>query len=150
VRTLTGNFFLVPNRLFKFEELKNPNENGFDDELYTRRYRNFPGIEFQDNDLMVEFWAIGPECQNWHCHDWSELGEKELMGRLPQHIPLRVLQNLKEGDEIVLHFRANNAKEPYEYELKLRATQLEYRYARFGTFEETLAMLARRAEERAA
>lgn len=150
MRTLTGNMFIVPNRLFKFKELKNPNENGFDDELYTRQYRNFPKITFQDNDLMVEFWATSQECQNWHCHDWDDLGEEQLMGRLPQHLPLRVLQNIKEGDELVLHFQANNAQVPYEYELKLRATQLGYRYERFGPFQETLEGLVRRATERAA
>jgi len=150
MRTLTGNMFLVPNRLFKFKELKNDDGNGNDDGLFTRRYNNLTGMSYQDDDLMVEFWATNEQCQNWHCHDWSELGEEEIMGRLPNHLPLRVLQNLKEGDEITLHFRANNAKVPYEYELRLTARQIGFRYERFGAFEETLAGLVRRATERAA
>ena len=150
MRTLDGNFFIVPNRLFRYAELRNEDENGNDDGLFTRKYGNITGLDYQDDDLMVEFWATSPQCENWHCHEWNELGKEEVMGRLPNHLPARLLAGVKEGDEIVLHFRANNAETPYSYELRLTAHQLGYRYERFGSFEETLAGLLRRATERAA
>lgn len=123
--TIHGNIFIVPNRASRLEDwLAQSTRESFKISLSN--------IGLKPEGKLVQVWYTSQDCDNWTSHKWSE--NPEFFGGLPRHLPEHLLEGVKEGDEIVLHFG--------EKELRLTAAQKAHRYARFGTFEETFKQVS--------
>jgi len=130
---VTGDIFIVPNTAPRLGEVLSE----FARSAITA---DLAECGLKPAGRLVEVWYTSPDCGNWTDHVWDlhpeftggrEDGGVSSPGRLPEH----VLWGVKEGDEIVLNFSGK--------ELRLTAKQLNYRYRRFGKFEEVFEKLTR-------
>ena len=120
--TIYGNIFIVPNRAGNLEDwLAQSTRESFKISLEN--------IGLKPEGKLVQVWYTSQDCDNWTSHHWDSNPEFFGAHGLPTRLPEQVLEGVKEGDEIVLHFGGK--------ELRLTAAQKSHRYARFGTFEET-------------
>ena len=130
--------FVVPNRAWNVpanEEIDSWNQHILD--RNNRKFQNmnlrYNGeiVECHSGDTLVEIWVAGMGCENWQDHGVpEELGVGVMM--FPNYIPLRILENAKEGDEIEFTINDND-------KLILRCAQTEYRYRNWGKFETAVA-----------
>ena len=119
--TIYGSIFIVPNRASTLEDWF---------ALSTRDSfrKSLSNLGLKPEGKLVQVWYASGECENWTSHLWPENPEFFGAHGLPNRLPEHLLEGVKEGDEVVLTFG--------EKELRLTATQKNYRYRRFGTFEE--------------
>jgi hypothetical protein len=117
MRTIKGKFFIVPNAACLIAG-NDPYPPGYISEMNGYVHGEF--------NIAVQVWMTSDECDNWDCHG----------GPLKAHcLPLRDLVSLKEGDTLI--FLARN-REGETCRFELTACQNDYRYRRFGKFEDTL------------
>lgn len=111
-----------------------------------------------EKDKLVQMWfvEIGEEgdddlCDNMDCHDFTlkdESGEVYWARLGVGHLPESILNDKKEGDELQIdipirankigHGIKNGTEIPITLKATIRLKQLEYRYARFGQFQDAL------------
>ena len=146
--TIAADLFIVPNRSFKVTE-KTFEWVRFD--LYEIYSANKLAGEFKDqNWVQVWFVTRGNEDSNWTDHTID--GFTELGGWRPvsQYLPKSIFDGHKEGDVVTIILPICKSVELAENEnsyADMRARvkvefclkQQNYRYERFGTFEEVLA-----------
>jgi hypothetical protein len=90
-------------------------------------------LEFQ----LVQIWATDPKSRkdekeysdNWNCHG-IDFPKKFLMGWFPSYVPYTLLKDKKEGDTVKFTYDG--------VDIELTCCQTQYRYARFGKFEDAL------------
>lgn len=154
---LDGNIdvFIVPNRVGKISShwLKSTVKN-----IATVVEMN--NLEFNpESDKIVELWFTGMDCDSWtdhYIHAEDEDGNKVCFRASNiGYLPASIFFNKNEGDTVDITFPATVYKvrkdrrtplteEEAEYSreivVKIHATlaQNEYRYSRFGSFEEVL------------
>ena len=123
-----GNFFIIPNMLFR-----PTSESEFHVDQFNRsmksRIEKVVGREVSADEVYVQIWAFTPgeENSNWADHyDWP--GEE--ITRFPHYLPYENLKDLKEGETLRL--------ESDNFSLRLTAVQLGTRYRSFGRFEDVL------------
>lgn len=106
------------------------------------------GITTELTDRFVQVWILCDGSDNLSDHGFNDeqldalwpngLAESEReYASAPSFLPISIFEGKKEGDSITLTTTAG-----VKWDIEL--CQLGYRYARFGKFEEVLAMLERR------
>lgn len=162
-KEVKAQMFIIPNSIIdmkdQFEwERKYNNKHESQTELALKNL--FPGVEFPEDDKLVEIWVHDEVSDNWNCHgrkveEWDKatVGEfiertdvktgEELMElwvsntRFPRWLPLSQLKSIKEGDTVKVNYKGLN--------VILEASQLTGRYRGFGRFEIVLKKLLDRA-----
>lgn len=162
-KEVKAQMFIIPNSIIdmkgQFEwERKYNNKHESRTELALKNL--FPGIEFPEDDKLVEIWVHDKVSDNWCCHgrfvkDWDGSSIENLMKKtgatsgeelmniwiantkFPMWLPLSQLRSTKEGDAIKVSYKG--------MDVVLEASQLTGRYRGFGRFEIVLKKLLDRA-----
>lgn len=145
--------FVVPNKAVRVSDYKR-------DDRQRNRLRSLGEKmseeelsldSFNDNTPFVEVWMLSKdlECDNMQDHAFSFTvdGQKYIVpsGQIPSRVPINVI-DVKENESFTLHFRdleayparSNGDSVNVYLSLDVTARQSEYRYARFGRFEQVL------------
>lgn len=150
---LNMDLFIIPNsarRVDGFIEcFQEKNKEWFD------TLANLNGYEADPDDFYVQIWGVESGaledeslCENLWCHflrvddeegKWYCRFDKEFL-------PYSILKNWKEGESYEFRIPAtldargkeNDATKEVVFDCTITPKQLEYRYCRFGTFEEVL------------
>lgn len=162
-KEVKAQMFIIPNSIIdmkgQFEwERKYNNKHESQTELALRNL--FPGIEFPEDDKLVEIWVHDEVSDNWNCHgrkveEWDKATVEEFIERtgvktgeelmelwvsntrFPRWLPLSQLKSIKEGDTVKVNYKG--------LDVILEASQLTGRYRGFGRFEIVLKKLLDRA-----
>ena len=130
--------FIIPNDSYKIiGELSDWNKRIINNN--NKKYRemnmkfNDEVIELKEGDTIIEVWTHDENSDNWQDHRAPrELCPGEFkVGGFPNYIPLRLIENIKEDEEIVFTIGKNT-------ELHIQCSQKSGRYSSFGPFEEVL------------
>ena len=143
--------FIIPNSLMCVKDILVPSHH--DDVLkFVTSISELNGLNIADpeNEQLVQIWwsSESLNSENISDHGISVEGVALNMGGIA-HVPVSLFSGKKEGDIITLNFEKecyiipSNFKLhiPVEFQWKVRLSQLDYRYSRFGPFEECLAKL---------
>lgn len=133
-QVVEGNMFIVPNASEAIGSFCEP-------EWQMEKLRRLLGLKVNYEEKVVQLWMCSEKCDNWGDQFGgfqSELGveledhtrENRLLGYFPKYVPAKLLENKKEGDVVEFDCPEYNVK------IKLTCKQLDYRYRRFGKFEE--------------
>lgn len=162
-KKVKAQMFIIPNSIIdmkdQFEwERKYNNKHESQTELALKNL--FPGVEFPEDDKLVEIWVHDEVSDNWNCHgrkveEWDKATVEEFIERtdvktgeelmelwvsntrFPRWLPLSQLRSTKEGDAIKVSYKG--------MDVVLEASQLTGRYRGFGRFEIVLKKLLDRA-----
>lgn len=162
-KKVKAQMFIIPNSIIdmkdQFEwERKYNNKHESQTELALKNL--FPGVEFPEDDKLVEICVHDEVSDNWNCHgrkveEWDKATVEEFIERtdvktgeelmelwvsntrFPRWLPLSQLKSIKEGDTIKVSYKGLN--------VILEASQLTGRYRGFGRFEIVLKKLLDRA-----
>ena len=102
---------------------------------WNRRLETWGLPQFQPGDIPIQVWVASEDEDNWcdhGCPDWvadiiaGEDRNKRI--HFPAYLPSYLLAGIEEGEIIKLDIKGGT--------LRLKAAQKEFRYARFGRFEE--------------
>lgn len=152
-----ADIFVVPNRVSTL--------SGFCCKSVQNRIKNFGkinGIEVDEYDRVVEIWAVCKELGSENLVDHGiNIDTNALKDMIPlpedsrMHIslnqgslvPFELIKDLHEDETVKLVWEAtgmvlrdeSSRKYRIRLELDCKASQLKYRYRRFGTFDSTLA-----------
>ena len=132
-KIVKGDIFIIPNGKVNIE-------NFFRPEVKKQQFTKATGYKINDDDEMVQVWVTSEGIDNWQCHrGWLEECQLKEEGGFhdlfPGYFPVRVLENLTEGDVLECIPQGGDVK------IELTCRQKDYRYSRFGTFEECLRNL---------
>ena len=132
MKTYEGDVFIVPNGLLEVTD-KHLDPNGIWDASEVAMFQG------HKDELFVQVWMSNSDCDNWSDHFYDvRYG----------HLPISLFDGKEEGDAI--EFEAlttswkgsrKNRPTPEKCMVKLTLKQLDYRYRRFGKFEDVLARL---------
>ena len=145
MKTVKGDIFIIPNETFKLDSLRPDSVRN----TIIRRTQRLIGLKLSGSEIMAEVWITSPECDNWsstyggfqkhlgiELKDWNERDEDSyLVGYFPKLFPSQILEDKKEGDTIILRCPE------YGVNIELTCRQKNYRYARFGNFEDVLKLV---------
>ena len=95
-KIVKGDIFIIPNGKVNIEKFFRPAAE-------KQQFSKATGYKINDDDEMVQVWVTSEGIDNWQCHrGWLEecqLKEEEGFRDLfPGYFPVRVLENLTEGD----------------------------------------------------
>jgi hypothetical protein len=136
---LLGDVFIIPNGSIRLGDCwDKENIINFFKEIFGGDY------EVNENEHVIQCWFTDrnyeelksnhmPTSENWANHGHPLLGIDP--GEWVEVMPLSKLKGLKEGDTLDIKFHG--------FDISLRATQLQYRYRRFGKFEDVVALYPR-------
>lgn len=128
-----ADMFIIPNSI-RTEKCKREYENYFWNDV-DKKLRHYFGDEVADlgkgERRLVQVWIVSKESKNW-----ADSGCPIDNGYFPGNFPDWMLEDVKEGDSIDLPLRTGDV-------LVLTARQLNYRYSRFGSFEDVFKDLTR-------
>ena len=140
-KIVKGDIFIIPNAAEKIKSFDPVSSNWVREKLKKQL-----GIEIQPEEKLIQVWIKSPESDNWGdayggfqktanvpFDEEDESRENKLMGYFTPFLPLRYLQNKKEGDTIELTSPAYGG-----VKIELTCKQIGNRYERFGRFEEAL------------
>lgn len=143
--TFNANMFIIPNGIHT--------SNGCCYEMNRRsvnaRFEEL-GIDYhiESGEKLVQIWSCGCDSDNWSDHHLPyEI--RELLGfneddgfvRFHDLLPVSWFTGKKEGDIVTVNFTKNDVTVTVNFKL----SQLDYRYRRFGKFEEVFNDLMARA-----
>ena len=135
----TGDVFIVPNYARRFGDIT------FESVINRcKKVADENGITVTENSKFIEVWIVSKKdlkTDNLCDHGAHVLldGEEVVIHPRISYIPEELFQGKKEGDHVTVKFTDNDIP----FEIDLRLSQKEYRYARFGTFEEVLEVVTR-------
>lgn len=111
-------------------------------------------VDISDDDEWIELWFHSEEldseniCDHGFCYSNDDGINVRVCAGAHNHIPAKVLDNIKEGETIEWNFEAPSHKRGSEEEpqsvlltLNLTAQQKGYRYSRFGNFEDVVKLV---------
>ena len=138
-KLVRGDVFIIPNICDRFETFPSDSR-----EWIKEKHSHLTGIEPKDEDIMLQVWITSEECANWNDHQggfqnvlglptttkWEDSREGRLLGYFPSYYPASIFAGKKEGDEVTLDCPE------YGVQIVLTCRQRNYRYSRFGNFEE--------------
>lgn len=139
INHVTGDVFIVPNHAIRFGNATF--------ESIINRYKKVAeenGVEVTEDSKFIEVWIVSEKdlkTDNLCDHGAHVLcdGEEVVIQPRISAIPEELLRGKKEGEHVSVKFTDNDIP----FEIDLRLCQLEYRYSRFGTFEEVLEVVTR-------
>lgn len=149
--TADAEIFIIPNRAGKIQDFLEFSRKRILDKAVELCEDN--GHKFdQENDYMVEVWMHSNDLNsdNMNCHGsyFTFEGKEYAIGSLPSYIPKQLI-SIKEKESTTLRYNNlkcrdyDGNKGEVDLVLNLRANQLDYRYCRFGAFEEVLEYVCR-------
>lgn len=128
--------FIVPNRGIRLEGFKHH-------ESTYKKYSDLLSInnlEVDDNQIFFEIWAVDKKVlksKNLADHGFNYNDNNFSMQ--VRCLPAEIFKNSKEGDTVEMTIPICNADGTSLYmKVNFRLAQTEYRYARFGHFEDVL------------
>lgn len=138
-KVIRGDVFIIPNVCDQFMCFSPDSQ-----EWIKEKHSRLTGIEPKDEDKMLQVWITSKQCGNWNDYlggfqeilgieitrEWEKSREGRLLGYFPGYYPASIFAGKKEGDEVVL-----NCPE-YDVQIVLTCRQKNYRYSKFGNFEE--------------
>lgn len=138
---VNGDIFIIPNACAKVSELLPSAKEGM-----IKNLKRF-GFDVNDDTILIQVWATGPEVDNWSCHGWlpefltpeeiNNIGKDISVKRFPTYLPVSLFQDAKEGQQVIIKTKPEeHLKDGLTINLKL--AQLEYRYSNWGPFEKVL------------
>lgn len=136
---INGKLFIIPNSPATKQNLGWYNPENWDNwaKEAQSRLNNFEG-NLTVEEPMIQVWATNKDCDNFadHIADYQKMigADVEVASgnnRFPTHLPLSLLNGLKENDTLVLHLKRG-------IEIELTLSQTTTRYRRFGNFEDVL------------
>ena len=101
---------------------------------WNRRLELWGLPQFQPGDIPIQVWVASEEEDNWVDHGCPDYIADEIAPErtkrihFPAYLPSYLLAGYEEGEIIKLDIKGGV--------LKLKAAQKEFRYSRFGRFEE--------------
>jgi hypothetical protein len=126
-KIITGNLMIVPRN----------DQKGLDISKEKMR-KNARKEEAADDAVWLEVWAYSKESQNWYRNGNKELDDNKENHRFPKHLPIALLQKIKEKDVLVFHWQ--------DKKLFLTCGNKETRYYQ-QTFDEYVAQIAASAQQ---
>lgn len=143
--TIVGHVFIIPNELGS--KLSNhwwENNPPVCEEEWrkfkNRQHKNL--VNVPEDDYYVQIWCLTPNTEN-HGSNWNDHYEMvmpenredpEAEGEcFPKYLPVSLFKDKKEGDSITIQTKWGR--------VELTLNQLNYRYRRFGRFEDVLKKL---------
>ena len=108
-KTLYADIFMYPNSLQVCED------SGF----YGHNVQNATGLQ-----VCFQSWIISDDCSNWGSDSHPEVG------RFSDRIPVSLFMGKREGDQVELEING--------YKIIVTLSQLKYKYACYGKFEDSL------------
>ena len=107
------------------------------------------GQETEADPLMMQSWVVAVDdlnCENLADHMgyyWGLDGIKHPFGNIPSHLPASMFIGKTEGDTVTIVFPEGTTmfNDDFKVIMHLRLLQREYRYSRFGTFEQCFESL---------
>ena len=148
---INGGIFIIPNSATKFCHMGEFWQNRC--RKYMEELCELNGITFNPDDYLIECWYHSDECDcdNIPDHGISCMidGKKCYISsnKIRRMIPSQIFGDHVEGDIITVKIPATidieSTKEEYEskdiiLEINLELNQKDYRYGRFGNFEDVL------------
>lgn len=156
---INASVFIIPNSAARIKDLFE-----FDQEEKLHQMEEIckvNGLTFDpEKDYLIECWYHSKEynCDNMPDHNIHCIGEDGCRNRISfpyrRYLPSNIFENHKEGDVINIklpailekftHYEDNDPEDLQEEEIdiitdiKLELNQLDYRYGRFGPFENVL------------
>jgi len=137
--------FIIPNRAGKLGDFWLSSVA----EAARRQATIMLGKEPTDDDLFVEMWYVADDigCENLVDHGASvEIDGKKYYIDVPtRYLPYLALKDKREGDSLIVTFyeaASNEDGDDINVVVDVTLKQKGYRYARFGSFEETLWQVA--------
>jgi hypothetical protein len=138
---ISGDIFIIPNACAKVSEFPSSAKEGM-----IKNLKRF-GFSIDDNTILVQVWATGPEVDNWSCHGWlpefmteeeiNIIGKDISVKKFPAYLPVSFFKGMKEGQSVIIRIKPDEQfKKGLLISLKLN--QLEYRYGNLGPFEKVL------------
>lgn len=139
-----GDMFIIPNSFIRLSEEDKESRLSVQVRDIFSHYNMTP----EDDELMTQVWIVakddlGTENLTDHgCHFMDE-DERKYASPHISIIPTRIFEDKKEGDIVDVQFKHHQSDPEFECEfiLHLRLAQSEYRYRRFGQFEEVFEKL---------
>jgi hypothetical protein len=135
---LNADMFIIPNSVSTIDDYLLPS--------FQKRMVDLCKInELVENpkEKIVQIWLTNDNSDNINDHGIKIDGKQYYV--TCGNIPYTLIKNVKEGETVAVKFFGydNSEEKPAKvvFEIQLTAKQLDYRYRRFGSFEETLNML---------
>ena len=126
----TANLFVVPNSARTLES-NMPTQMVWDRHNSLCDSLGMPEeFRLQSNDAAIEIWATGLGSDNWSDHGLPTTICGDRRQLFVTHLPHRLLKGLKEGDKLNVQILGQ--------EVSLICNQRNFRYRRFGNFEDAL------------
>jgi hypothetical protein len=122
--TVKGNFFVVPNKAFRLDDCTTTTQRSIRAALSNIKETATA------EEYLVQVWYVNQACDNWGSHKWDKHPEFFGSYGIPQFVPLRLLEGIREGETLIFEWVDGPT-------IQLKAAQLEYRYP-FGRFEDVL------------
>lgn len=143
---VNGDVFIIPNGMGTVNDFISGKE--FHRRVLDAIQFASNGTHIDDKSLLVETWIVSKELGTDNLSDHGgkyigEDGEIHGTGHLDRYIPFDLLNGHKEGDvvDITIPRGTYDFNEGFDIVLHLRLAQKEYRYSRFGSFEDVLKRL---------
>ena len=131
--TINADMFIVPNSFWRLGDEEYASR--FVREHYDSAEISINGerVELSDEDVVAQIWVCNDQCDNWSNHGIPFDVPEICPERLNDYIPVRYIENLSEGESIIMTFGGQ--------QIRLTARQLPYRYCHRGRFEEAVSTL---------
>jgi len=155
---MKANVFVIPNEAVKAADCFYPDEM----ESYGSTICAMNDIDYDANeDKFLMIWFASEDSDNMSDHGFlavDDLTGEEIYvpaGGLQCYVPAKLL-NIKEGESTIVTFpvfgcgknasasERRSCRNRYVVTMELTAAQLQYRYSRFGTFENVAEVLLSR------
>lgn len=135
---LEADMFIIPNSISTID-----NERMLSFKKKMRELCKLNGLNNNDEEMLVQVWITNDKSDNIDDHGIIINGKQYYV--ICSNIPYTLIKNVKEGENITVKFFGydHSGEEAVKvvFEMQLTAKQLDYRYKRFGSFEETLKRL---------
>ena len=136
INHVTGDAFIVPNHARRFG-------NATFESIINRYKKVAEENGVTEDSKFIEVWIVSKDLKTDNlCDHGAHVlcdGEEVVIHPRISYIPEELFQGKKEGEHVTVKFTDNDIP----FEIDLRLSQKEYRYARFGTFEEVLEVVTR-------
>ncbi len=142
VKLIQGDVFIIPNSLaHKDEFLGSKEEQKKQMERLVKSVQRC--VDLPADTVYVQVWCVTPgsDDSNWQCHyemiKPDEDPEEVIGENFPLYLPCSLFKGHKEGDKVYFQTRWGL--------VELTLNQKDYRYRRYGKFEDVLGQLSIKA-----
>lgn len=152
ILNINASAFVIPNYASTFEAYKRVNDLSMVE--YLEKIAMMNNITLEDNDKIIQCWFHSEELksENMSDHGFSKHYDEKVFFRQNKlgFVPLKLIEDVKEGEIRLIKSYAYASKasddsddneEIVELYLHTEFKQREYKYYRFGNFEDVIKMV---------